>query len=148
MPFKFATRQEYNAFMNEYMKAVYRRRRRAALRKLGGRCTKCGGRKRLEFDHRDPGTKTRRVAKMWTYSEERFWAEVEKCQLLCQRCHQEKSLAERGLKRAKGVHGNYMNYQRYGCRCDLCRAAWRKQQNEWRWRTGRRKQRVCSSTRQ
>ena len=145
MPRKM-TREEYNAFMKEYMKARYQRRKLAALEKLGSKCAVCGSRDRLEFDHLDRSTKYRTIAKMWSYSETKFWAEIEKCQLLCQKCHQEKSFAERGMKRAKGVHGNYTNYRLYGCRCELCRVASRKQQNEYRWRTGRRKRRVCSST--
>jgi hypothetical protein len=136
---KRENRIEYNAYMNAYMTVRYRSRRREAKKKLGGKCSRCGSTRRLEFDHLDPKTKYKVVAKMWSYSEERFWDEVGKCQLLCRECHQEKSLAERGLHRAKGVHGNYMNYSRYGCRCDQCKSAWTEKNREYKRRYRERK---------
>jgi hypothetical protein len=124
------TREEYNEHMRVYMRTRIRRRRMEAKKHLGGKCARCGSRKKLEFDHRDRKIKLHRIAKMWAWSERRFWAEVEKCQLLCFDCHNEKSLKERGFKKSKGVHGTAGNY-RYGCRCDLCRKAKSKQQREY-----------------
>jgi len=138
---KWSSREEYNEYMRVYMLARIRRRRQEARKFLGGRCAKCGATRRLEFDHRDRKSKAERIAKMWTWSEKRFWVEIAKCQLLCTAHHQEKSLVERGMKRAKGVHGTAGNY-RYGCRCVLCKEAKNKAQNEWRWRTGRRQQKL------
>jgi len=133
-------RNRYNAYMNAYMKERYRRRRKEALELLGGRCVVCGSRRGLEFDHRDPKSKGRTIAAIWSYAAKRFWAEIIKCQLLCPEHHQAKSLRERGLSRAKGVHGNYQNYQRYKCRCALCRAAWNERNKVYkqRYRTKRR----------
>lgn len=128
---KWSSREEYNQYMRAYMLARIRRRRREARNFLGGKCGKCGATRRLEFDHRDRKSKAQRIAKMWTWSEKRFWAEVKKCQLLCYNHHLEKSLAERGMKLVKGVHGTAGNY-RYGCRCALCRKAKSEQQRAWR----------------
>jgi hypothetical protein len=55
-------------------------------------------------------------------SEERFWLEVAKCQLLCRRCHQDKTLADNGQKRTNTTHGERRCYLG-GCRCALCKAA-------------------------
>lgn len=43
--------------MNEYMKKRWRRRRKEAIKKLGGRCIQCGSTRLLEFDHTDQKTK-------------------------------------------------------------------------------------------
>lgn len=64
---------------------------------LGGVCVVCGIQEALDFDHVDPSTKLFRIANGWRYSEELFWAEVAKCQLLCRPHHIEKSLREKSL---------------------------------------------------
>ena len=125
-------RDTYNAYMRVYMLARYRRRKKAARAFLGGKCVVCGTTRRLEFDHRDRTSKYKVIADMWSYSEKRFWEEVVKCQLLCNKHHRVKSLEERGFKAEKGVHGTAGNYYRYGCRCVRCWEANSKQQRVWR----------------
>jgi 5-methylcytosine-specific restriction endonuclease McrA len=54
-------------------------------------CVKCGSKDRLELDHIDPAEKTHHA--IWTWSEERRLAEIAKCQVLCYKCHKEKTAA-------------------------------------------------------
>lgn len=108
-------------YMRLYMKRRYRARRRLALRLLGGVCARCGVRRGLEIDHIDPRRKHLSTARMTMVSEKRFRAELAKCQLLCGKCHDHKSILDAGKLPAKGQHGTLSTY-RY-CRCDRCRAA-------------------------
>lgn len=109
------------------MKRWYDRRHAEAIETLGGHCAWCPATEGLQFDHIDPSTKTMTIAKMWTASEARFQAELVKCQLLCGPHHQEKSLAERGQKPARGTHGTLSAYRYCGPpKCELCKAAKRR----------------------
>ncbi len=62
-----------------------------AVEKLGGRCASCGSEYSLQFDHIDPSTKSANVSEMHYHSDSVFYAEVEKCQLLCSACHIQKT---------------------------------------------------------
>lgn len=115
------------AYMKEYMMERYYKRRELAIEKLGGKCVKCGSTDKLEVDHIDRTVKELSFERMTMVSMERFLAELAKCQLLCDPCHGDKTLAERGFKKAIGTHGTLSSY-RY-CKCDLCKGAmkeWRK----------------------
>jgi hypothetical protein len=83
--------KNYNEDMNKYMKSRWEKRRIAAIEKLGGVCVRCGIDKFLEFDHIDRTTKIMTVARASSRSEDFFWNEVSKCQLLCHPCHLEKT---------------------------------------------------------
>lgn len=87
---------------------------------LGGCCAICGSVVDLEFDHVDPRTKASTVSALWTASEDRFHAELNKCQLLCRLHHIEKTVNERY---GPVVHGEVNGSRR--CGCDLCRDAYR-----------------------
>src|SRR3989304_5941083 len=106
---KWESKESYNAYMNKYMTKRYHSRRRRAIKSLGRRCVRCGSTKRLEFDHRNRRHKS---FGLWskTYSEKKFVKELKKCQLLCKKCHIEKSILERGYKVAKGTHGTLSAY--------------------------------------
>jgi hypothetical protein len=69
-----------------------------AKEKLGGKCVCCGTLEHLEFDHIDDAKKEHNVANAVRNIREVFWNEVEKCQLLCVKCHNKKTTAQ---KRAK-----------------------------------------------
>lgn len=56
----------------------------------GGRCVRCHGTERLQFDHVDPRTKTEH--RIWTWGAARRQAELAKCQLLCEPCHIQKTI--------------------------------------------------------
>jgi 5-methylcytosine-specific restriction endonuclease McrA len=79
--------KDYNNSMNTYMKQRWVKRRAAAIAHLGGKCLVCGTTEGLEFDHVDPTTKIMTVARAASRSEEFFWNEVNKCQLLCKAHH-------------------------------------------------------------
>ena len=62
--------------------------------KLRRGCECCGYKEHacaLDFDHIDPSTKTRDIAKMHTTSIPKLKAEMEKCQVLCAICHRVKT---------------------------------------------------------
>jgi hypothetical protein len=54
-------------------------------------CTDCGitDSRLLEFDHIDPQTKTKAVARLLSsgYGWERLLAEINKCEIVCANCH-------------------------------------------------------------
>lgn len=79
------------------------------------------------------------VSKLWSVSEDRFWKEIEKCQVLCHDCHEKKSFKELGYKKAKGVHGRYTNYKKHGCRCKKCVDAYRRKMRQYNSKSRRKK---------
>lgn len=85
---------------------------RYAKKKLGGKCVQCGVTKYLEFDHIDPKQKSFVISNCTLVSKERLDKELEKCQLLCEKCHWEKHSA-------RNNHGT-LGCARY-CKCNLCR---------------------------
>ena len=120
---KRQNKETYNNYMKEYMIKRYHQRRNKAIEFLGGKCVCCETNENLEFDHINRTEKTINIAKLWGIKEQTFWQEIEKCQLLCTECHRNKSIKERGLKKAKGVHGSITNYTHHGCRCKKCTKA-------------------------
>lgn len=115
------TRAAYNTYMREYMLRRYRERMAEATAFLGGKCARCDATDGLQFDHVDRSSKLFTVGRLWSVSKARFWAEVKKCQLLCMRHHEEKTLKDLGQISAKIRHGTLSTY-RY-CRCVECCAA-------------------------
>ncbi len=113
--------------------AGYMRQRRLNRQKilrdfLFNQCRKCGEKEDLDFDHIDPNEKTfqlsgRSLDKPWIL----LLKEVGKCQLLCKKCHSEKTVIERGQVLARGTHGTISAY-RY-CKCVLCRKSAREISN-------------------
>lgn len=110
--------KNYNEYMRKYMLARYHERRKQAVEKLGGKCIDCGTTEDLEFDHADSKTKEFNVAKIWSYKQERFEAELSKCVLRCHKCHVEKSRQYdwRIVDHGGGVSGKNR------CKCELCKA--------------------------
>ena len=83
-------------------------------------CVKCGSGAFLELDHIDP---TQKVShKIWSWSKVRREAELAKCQVLCRKCHKDKSCEQRGYKREVS-HGTLSGYDHWKCRCGLCKKA-------------------------
>jgi 5-methylcytosine-specific restriction endonuclease McrA len=76
-------------YMREYMKKRWERRRIDAISVLGGKCVRCNSNSDLHFHHIDPATKLFTIARGSSFSEKRFWAEIDKCQLLCYDCHRD-----------------------------------------------------------
>lgn len=115
------SKEEYNAYMREYMLKRYKIRRAKAIEFLGSKCVNCNSIEELQFDHIHPSTKLFNIAKQSSVAEDKFWTEVKKCQLLCQECHTNKTLKDLNQVSAKTTHGTLSSY-RY-CKCELCKAA-------------------------
>lgn len=102
----------------------YESRRAMIISHLGGRCAQCGAADGLEIDHADRHSKAFDISKkLKSMKLSLLMEEVTKCQLLCETCHAQKSIRERGLTPRKGVHGTLVMYVNHKCRCELCRAA-------------------------
>jgi len=102
-------------YILEYQRKWLRKRREEWFSK-NGPCAKCGSKEELELDHIDPATKVDHS--VWSWSEERRLAELAKCQVLCGKCHKEKTAASV----RKLTHGTVSSYLK-GCRCEQCVSA-------------------------
>lgn len=92
-------------------------------------CVKCKSTERLELDHLVPKDKVSH--RIWSWSADRRQEELNKCQVLCRKCH----IAKHAAERTKGLrHGVITGYTGYACRCDLCRKAHREQMRSYRLR--------------
>lgn len=116
-----SSREEYNAYMRVYMLKRYHSMRRTIIKALGGKCSRCGSRKCLELDHKDHRAKLFDLAdRIHTAPRGVLVKELKKIQLLCNRCHVQKTIIERGHQPA--AHGRPSMYRR-GCRCRRCKNA-------------------------
>lgn len=113
-------RQEYNAYMRNHLKKKYHQRITEAKETLGNQCKLCGSQEDLEFDHINPESKIDCLTTL-TGSKDKFYEELEKCQLLCKECHKVKTLNDKDQQSAKLIHGTLSSY-RY-CKCELCKKA-------------------------
>jgi hypothetical protein len=71
-------------------------RRRRAHYLAGKTCSQCGSADELEFHHPDPETKLSH--RIWSWARERLEAELAKCVVLCDPCHN--ALHAAGKRRA------------------------------------------------
>jgi hypothetical protein len=90
---KKETKRKYNIKKSQRV-TEWRRRTKIKLIDLkGGKCIKCGYDKKVPdaycFHHREPSIKDFGISRCITKSFERLKKEVEKCDLLCVRCHAE-----------------------------------------------------------
>lgn len=101
----------------------------------GKSCTKCGSIINLELHHLDKNTKESH--RIWSWSWKRILEEVEKCTILCFECHRGVDGIHSLEKIKTEFHGKGLGYQKYKCRCDLCRE-WKrlsdKKYNQPDWR--------------
>ena len=120
-----------NLYHREYQKKRYAKRRSMAIEVLGGVCVECNSSENLEFDHIDPLLKKIEVTKLFSkYSWENILVELSKCQLLCEDCHNQKTIKQLSQKvpwnkgkKAPADHGTVRRYNVFRCRCDLCKEA-------------------------
>ena len=129
------------AYMKVYMKRRYRERRVLAIETLGGKCARCPETSDLEVDHKDPSKKTMDFSQMFGCGMTRFMKELALCQLLCRKCHNNKTVIE-DLGRSFRTHGSLGMYQHSKCRCDLCKGA--KTAHHRAYRERKKKQRDAS----
>ena len=75
------------------IKALRKAMKKEAIKRKGGKCEKCGYDKciaALNFHHLDPSKKEFGLAQNGiVHTWEEFWAEAQKCVLLCANCHAE-----------------------------------------------------------
>lgn len=95
----------------------------------GRACASCGSLCNLELDHINPVTKVSHC--IWSWSERRRLLELEKCQVLCHDCHKLKTKTQTNLLLR---HGTRTMYNKYGCRCSLCREINTSYRKMWRLR--------------
>jgi 5-methylcytosine-specific restriction endonuclease McrA len=107
------TGEQKKAYQREWMAE----RRKQGVQLLGGECSNCKSTENLEFDHVNPEQKW--THRFWSYAWERIEKELAKCQLLCEDCHRAKTKAWYVENVGHGLN----LYKRYGCRCEICRAA-------------------------
>jgi len=88
--------------------------REILIEKLGGKCVECGITEALEFDHIDPSTKLFNIAAGYNKPKEILLAEVEKCQLLCNKCHIEKSKRDNKFRPKTIAGGRPLKYKHLG----------------------------------
>jgi len=101
------------------------------VKKLGGKCSKCGSKFFLQTDHIDRNTKKFNISTgIYKKSKKELWEEVAKCQLLCRKCHREKGIREGDVVEA--LHGSFSMYARKGCRCKICVKAKSERDKAWR----------------
>lgn len=77
----------------ETIKSLRKAMKREAVKRLGGKCCKCGYNQyigALQFHHLNPAEKEFNLAANGnTHSWKEFWTEVSKCILVCSNCHAE-----------------------------------------------------------
>ena len=105
----------------EYQRNWVAKRRATWL--LDKSCNNCGAKEELEIDHIDASQKVSHV--IWSWAIARRDAELAKCQVLCKKCHLDKTNA---FDRPKPAHGTGYMYSHFRCRCDQCKA-WKKIDN-------------------
>jgi len=119
-------------YMREYMRNRYHSVRQKVIKELGGKCTRCGSKKDLHLDHIDRKKKSLRMADIHSVSDARLKKELKNIQILCKKCHNEKSHEAWDFSTPKPKHGTYWMYRRHGCRCKPCSTAYREKKKEWR----------------
>lgn len=98
----------------------YEMRREAFINYLGGKCNRCGVTDGLEFDHVDRTTKEFTIAKrMVSMNLDELKVEIDKCQLLCNECHKDKSREAGDFGDVE--HGGGSSGKR-NCPCEPCKA--------------------------
>jgi 5-methylcytosine-specific restriction endonuclease McrA len=103
----------------EYHRNYYYQRRQKIWEYLGGECARCGRTDRLEVDHIDRSQKSFNISENMTLSNDRVRAELDKCQLLCEDHHHEKTAAEN----SGFTHGTIYGWMKRHCDCDECTRA-------------------------
>ena len=121
------------AYMRNYINARYRRIMDEIIQYLGGKCSRCDSKERLQTDHKDRTTKLFNISTgIQNVSKKKLWEEIEKCQLLCKSCHWEKGIEMGDIKQS--THGSPGMYdkRRHNCKCDICKEGNNKRSREWK----------------
>lgn len=102
--------------LKEYNRLYYYKRRQEIFDYLGGTCKVCGAKENLEVDHINKADKEFEIKDNLSLSNPKVKTEIDKCQLLCDKHHIEKTAKENsGFK-----HGTKYGWMRTKCPCDIC----------------------------
>ncbi len=126
------SRENYNAYMSDYMLKRYHTKMTDAKEQFGNVCSLCGSSEQLEFHHVNQADKSFTIgSKMLSLSDAKIQAELEKCQLICSLCHRQQHASSAPC-------GTAQRYWR-GCRCKPCVLAYNEYQKEYKrtWRIKR-----------
>jgi hypothetical protein len=88
--------------------------REILLEKLGGKCVQCGSTKALEFDHIDPSTKSFNISAGYNKPKDVLEKELAKCQILCNKCHIEKTKKDSKFRPKTIAGGRPLKYKNLG----------------------------------
>ncbi|HEY6021575.1 MAG TPA: hypothetical protein VIY48_17345 [Candidatus Paceibacterota bacterium] len=109
------TTEERSQYKRSWDSARAQKRKAECIEYLGGKCVECSSDKNLQFDHRDRSTKAFDISRAFNRSWEVLVVELNKCQLLCEDCHKNKTSREKSVEHGGGVQG------KLGCKCDSCK---------------------------
>jgi len=120
-------------YMRDYMRERKRQKRKEIEERLGSKCARCGATKGpFHLDHKDKKKKTMRASDLHSVNDKRFEKEMKNLQLLCKKCHRDKTKESWDFSTPKPRHGSYWMYRKHGCRCPKCVKAYKEKQKEWR----------------
>ena len=85
-------REENKDELNAKTREKRHQRKLELIERLGGKCVECGATERLQFDHINPLEKSFNISS--NLNRENLDEELDKCQLLCFKCHLEKTKNE------------------------------------------------------
>lgn len=105
----------------EYFNNRRKERRKKFFDILGGKCQICGSKENLQFDHRDPKTKSFNISEQIDTNINKLLKELNKCDLLCAKHHRVKTKMNEDFSLPATQHGSLRMYIHYGCRCKLCK---------------------------
>lgn len=105
------------------MRARYAAQKQEFINYLGDRCVKCGTLYDLTIDHIDPQKKEFTVSRLWARKDlPKVFKELDKCQLLCEDCHVEKTALEQAYEHG-WRHGTFYGWMKKKCNCYECQEA-------------------------
>ena len=112
----------------QYLRERYAKQRQEMYEYLGGVCVVCGTVENLEIDHINWRKKSFGVGKLWPVKKlPEVYRELDKCQLLCQKHHLEKTLQDYpeivAETRQPYRHGTMYAFMHKKCHCDTCNLA-------------------------
>lgn len=113
-------------YMREYMRNRYHQKRQNMIDELGGKCVVCGDVNNLHIDHIDSSKKTFRASDIHSINDKKLNEEKKNFQLLCEKCHKEKTKRDWDFGVPKPTHGKIWTFRKYKCRCPECVEAYRQ----------------------
>jgi hypothetical protein len=120
-------------YMRQYMAQRYHKKRQEAISALGGKCVRCGSKSGpFHLDHVNKRKKTMRAADIHSVNDKRVKKEMKNLQILCDKCHREKTKEAWDFSTPKPRHGTYWMYRKHKCRCGKCTAAYKQTLKDWR----------------